>query len=145
MGVPYSRQINSAFDQVTPLVAAGFRILQTSKNISILLAVVQILTTLLLFLILLVLVALIITVSPDLEYERRELVTPIVHQIAAWAIDRTWLRIAVWTMLVGGAVGATTGWSLTRGGDDIAASDTEGTESCFGTSRDVEVAGDHKL
>ena len=27
MGIPYSRQINAAFEQVTPLVAAGFRLL----------------------------------------------------------------------------------------------------------------------
>ena len=41
MGLPYSKQINEAFDQVTPLVAEGFKVLETTKNISILLATMQ--------------------------------------------------------------------------------------------------------
>jgi hypothetical protein len=67
MGIPYSREINAAFTQVTPLVAAGFSVLQTTKNISILLAVIQVLTVLFLAAILVVLVALCYCVNPDLE------------------------------------------------------------------------------
>jgi hypothetical protein len=53
MGLPYSRQINAAFEEVTPLVAAGFKVLRTTRNISILLAIIQVLTVFFLFLILL--------------------------------------------------------------------------------------------
>lgn len=67
MGLPYSRQINAAFEQVTPLVAAGFKLLRTTRDISILLAVIQVLTVWLLFLILVALVAVMICVNPDLE------------------------------------------------------------------------------
>jgi hypothetical protein len=67
MGLPYSRQINAAFEEVTPLVAAGFKVLQTTRNISIILAVVQVLTVFLLFLILIALFALLYSVNPDLE------------------------------------------------------------------------------
>ncbi|KAF2259283.1 hypothetical protein CC78DRAFT_503461, partial [Lojkania enalia] len=76
MGIPYSREINAAFEQVTPLVAAGFKVLRTTKNISILLAAIQVLTVLCLFLILLTLIALLYSVNPDLEDERQRLVTP---------------------------------------------------------------------
>lgn len=44
MGIPYSKQINLAFDQVTPLVAAAFKVLQTTRNITYLLAAIQVLT-----------------------------------------------------------------------------------------------------
>lgn len=67
MGLPYSRQINAAFEQVTPLVAAGFKVLRTTRDISILLAIIQVLTVFLLFLILLALVVIIYCVNPDLE------------------------------------------------------------------------------
>jgi hypothetical protein len=67
MGIPYSRQINAAFEQVTPLVAAGFKVLRTTRDISILLAVIQVLTVVLLGLILVGLVALLYCVNPDLE------------------------------------------------------------------------------
>lgn len=67
MGLPYSRQINAAFEEVTPLVAAGFKVLRTTRNISILLAVIQVLTVFFLFLILLGLIALLYCVNPDLE------------------------------------------------------------------------------
>lgn len=86
MGIPYSKEINIAFAQVTPLVAAGFEVLQTTKNISILLAAVQILTTLLLFLILLTLLALICVADPGLTRERDELVTPAVRWLAGWVL-----------------------------------------------------------
>jgi hypothetical protein len=67
MGIPYSREINAAFEQVTPLVAAGFKVLKTTRNISILLAVIQVLTVFFLFLILLALLLLLYCVNPDLE------------------------------------------------------------------------------
>ena len=67
MGIPYSREINAAFEQVTPLVAAGFKVLRTTKNISIILAIIQVLTVVFLGLILLALIALLYTVNPDLE------------------------------------------------------------------------------
>lgn len=67
MGIPYSREINAAFEQVTPLVAAGFQVLKTTRNISILLAIIQVLTVLLLGLILGVLVALVYVLDPGLE------------------------------------------------------------------------------
>lgn len=86
MGIPYSREINSAFNQVTPLIAAGFQVLQTTKNISILLACIQVLTVVFLFLILLALVGLICVVNPALEKERDVLVTPVVQWLAGWVL-----------------------------------------------------------
>ncbi|PSR78932.1 hypothetical protein BD289DRAFT_354295, partial [Coniella lustricola] len=86
MGIPYSRQINSAFTQVTPLVAAGFQVLQTTKNISILLACVQVLTCVFLALILLALLGVICTLNPALQQEERELVTPVVRWLASWLL-----------------------------------------------------------
>ncbi|KAF2997084.1 hypothetical protein E8E13_002987 [Curvularia kusanoi] len=76
MGIPYSREINAAFEQVTPLVAAGYKVLRTTKNISIILAIIQVLTVVFLGLILVALVALLYTVNPDLEEERQQLITP---------------------------------------------------------------------
>lgn len=86
MGIPYSKQINSAFDQVTPLVAAGFEVLQTTKNISILLAAIQVVTVIILSITLAVLVALLITMNPDLQEERKVLVTPVVKWFACWVM-----------------------------------------------------------
>ena len=71
MGIPYSRQINAAFEQVTPLVAAGFKVLRTTRDISILLAVIQVLTVFFLGMILSVLVVLCYCVNPDLEVRSR--------------------------------------------------------------------------
>ncbi|KAF1970992.1 hypothetical protein BU23DRAFT_510659 [Bimuria novae-zelandiae CBS 107.79] len=89
MGIPYSREINAAFEQVTPLVAAGFKVLQTMKDISILLAVIQVLTVLFLAMILFVLILLLYSVNPDLEYERRHIITPLLKYLASltlWAV-----------------------------------------------------------
>lgn len=86
MGIPYSRQIHAAFDQVTPLVAAGFEVLQTTKNISILLAAIQVITVVILGLILLTMLALLITMNPDLEAERAAIVTPVMKWCACWAM-----------------------------------------------------------
>jgi hypothetical protein len=114
MGIPYSKQINAAFGEVTPLVAAGFHVLRTSRNISILLAVVQIVTVILLGLILIALLALLITVSPDLEHERRTIVTPTVKWMAGLIIDRRWLYVVVFTVFVGVTLGGLLGWHFTR-------------------------------
>ena len=67
MGIPYSRQINAAFEEVTPLVAAGYKILRTTRDVAILLATIQILTVFLLTAILLALIALLYSVNPALE------------------------------------------------------------------------------
>ncbi|KAL5381135.1 hypothetical protein DPSP01_007389 [Paraphaeosphaeria sporulosa] len=83
MGIPYSREINAAFEQVTPLVGAGFKVLRTMKDISILLAVIQVLTVLSLLLILFVLILLLYSVNPDLEHERQILVTPLLRSAAS--------------------------------------------------------------
>ena len=88
MGIPYSKQINAAFDQVTPLVSAGFEVLQTTKNISILLAAIQVVTVIILAAILLTLLALLISVNPDLEAERAAIVTPVVKWCACWAMPK---------------------------------------------------------
>jgi hypothetical protein len=87
MGMPYSKQVHAAFDQVTPLVAAGFEVLKTTKNIAILLAVIQVLVAIVLILTLLAILALIYSVNPDLEAERQALVTPVMQWIASWLIE----------------------------------------------------------
>lgn len=84
MGIPYSREISQAFEQVTPLVAAGFQVLQTTKDISILLACIEVMTCVFLGLVLLTLIGLICTINPELERERDELVTPVVKWLASW-------------------------------------------------------------
>jgi hypothetical protein len=101
MGIPYSKQINAAFDQVTPLVSAGFEVLQTTKNISILLAAIQVVTVIILGAILVTLLALLISVNPDLEAERAAIVTPVVRWCACWAMPQCEARGRV---LVSGCV-----------------------------------------
>ncbi|OAL46741.1 hypothetical protein IQ07DRAFT_573503 [Pyrenochaeta sp. DS3sAY3a] len=83
MGLPYSRQINAAFEQVTPLVAAGFKVLRTTRDISILLAVIQVLNVFLLWWILVALIMLAYCVNPDLEPERQALITPLLRSLAS--------------------------------------------------------------
>jgi hypothetical protein len=115
MGIPYSKQINLAFDQVTPLVAAGFKVLQTTKNITFLLAAIQILTTVSLGLILITLLALIITVNPDLEHERQVLVTPVMRWLADSVMQYwRWVQVSLWTVIIGAVLGAVGGWYVTR-------------------------------
>ncbi|KAF4553676.1 Hypothetical protein D9617_6g094070 [Elsinoe fawcettii] len=118
MGIPYSKQINAAFDQVTPLVAAGFQVLQTTKNISILLAAIQVLTVLLLALIQATLLVLLITVNPDLENERTQLVTPVMKWVAGIMIrianqKKTFATI-FWILCAGCCAGATVGYLSTQ-------------------------------
>ena len=94
MGIPYSREINAAFDQVTPLVAAAYEVLQTTKNIAILLACIQVTTVVLLTLILFALFGLLFTLNPDLDQERQQLVTPVMQWMASWVY--TYGRAASW-------------------------------------------------
>ncbi|KAM7192727.1 hypothetical protein V8F33_008188 [Rhypophila sp. PSN 637] len=117
MGMPSSKQINTAFDQVTPLVQTGFRVLDTIKNVSILVAVIQALNVLLLWLILLSLLGLLITVNPDLEAERRAVVTPVVEWIASWVKhrhDRKWLEMLGFVVFLALMFGAWMGILVTR-------------------------------
>ncbi|KAF1933256.1 uncharacterized protein M421DRAFT_685 [Didymella exigua CBS 183.55] len=104
MGIPYSREINAAFEQVTPLVAAGFEVLRTTKNISIILAIIQVLTVLFLGLILAALIALLYTVNPDLEEERRILITPWLKYYAHLTL-LGFAKTSITSTIVLGAVG----------------------------------------
>ena len=83
MGMPYSKQINAAFDQVTPLVAEGYKVLETIKNLAVLLAWIQVLTVARLGGLAVLLLALLVTLNPDLADERRLLVTPAVRRLCA--------------------------------------------------------------
>lgn len=103
MGLPYSKQINAAFDQVTPLVAEGFKVLETTKNIAVILLWIQIITVLLLFSILLALVALLITTNPDLESERKVFVTPVVRLISRRVMLRLDILREHWVLFISGA------------------------------------------
>ncbi|KAF5980435.1 hypothetical protein FCOIX_4819 [Fusarium coicis] len=87
MGMPYSKQVHAAFDQVTPLVAAGFEVLRTTKNIAVFLAFLQVFITLILTLTLFAILAVIYSVNQDLEEERRALVTPCMQWIASWVLE----------------------------------------------------------
>lgn len=88
MGIPYSREINQAFEQVTPLVAAGFEVLETTKNIALALFFIQVYTATTLTLVLLALLGLLFTLNPDLEHERKVLVTPAMKWIASWSLTK---------------------------------------------------------
>jgi NhaP-type Na+/H+ or K+/H+ antiporter len=103
MGIPYSKQINAAFDQVTPLVGEGFKVLETTKDIAVLLAWIEVLTVILLGLILAALFGLLITMNPDLETERRALVTPIMKTL--YASRHLVLVSGFFVVLVAGALG----------------------------------------
>lgn len=86
MGIPYSKQINAAFDQVTPLVAAAYEVLETTKNIAIFITAIQIGIITLLFINLLALLALLFTLHPELEDVRDMLVTPALRWTADWIV-----------------------------------------------------------
>jgi hypothetical protein len=134
MGIPYSREINAAFEQVTPLVAAGFEVLQTTKDIAILLACIQVLTVAILSLILVSLFGLLLTMNPDLEYERQQLVTPALQWLSSWLLS--YGTVAKWLLrafLVVSAIGfitflwygTTAGASVPNADDMEAAKDDE--------------------
>ncbi|TGO44432.1 hypothetical protein BCON_0520g00030 [Botryotinia convoluta] len=137
MGIPYSKQIHSAFDQsqimmrrlqteVTPLVAAGyplvasgFEVLKTTKNIAILLAVVQVYTALMLTVIFVVGCMLLVTMNPDLEDERSRMISPIVRGGVEW-IERWggWVNWGVKFGIVCGVAGMGVGiWRGERAGE----------------------------
>ncbi|TVY39703.1 hypothetical protein LSUB1_G006865 [Lachnellula subtilissima] len=128
MGIPYSKQINLAFDNVTPLVAAGFEVLQRTKHIIYLLAAIQVLTAIFLGLILITLLALIITVSPDLENERKILVTPVMKWLADWIVQyRRSVQVGFWVVIIGAVRGAAGGWYFTeRRSVELEVEDAEG-------------------
>jgi hypothetical protein len=88
MGVPYSKEIDAALAQVAPLVEEGFKVLQTTKNISVLLMILQILTVIFLGFIFLAALALVISVNPDLSAERKALVTPTMKWMAQWVMRK---------------------------------------------------------
>ena len=132
MGLPYSKQIHAAFDQVTPLVAAGFEVLQTTKNIAILLAVIQVITAITLLMILCALIALLFTVNEDLAEERAQLVTPAMKWLASWVFK--YGRMANWifriSFLVGAVIFAWWIWQgLIAGHEDPGAEGEESDES----------------
>ncbi|KAL1598590.1 hypothetical protein SLS59_006877 [Nothophoma quercina] len=110
MGIPYSREINAAFEQVTPLVAAGFKVLRTTKNISIILAIIQVLTVLFLGMILGALVVLIYVVNPDLEEERRQIITPWLRYYAHITLFGIFKTLLTTSVVIGGLGFA--GWRL---------------------------------
>ena len=80
MGALYSREIHAAIDQLTSLVAA----VQTTKNIFIFFAAIQVIKVIILALISLAMLALLVTMNPDLEDERAAVVTPAVK----WIVHR---------------------------------------------------------
>lgn len=128
MGIPYSREINAAFEQVTPLVAAGFEVLQTTKDIAILLACIQVLTVAILTLILVSLFGLLLTMNPDLEYERQQLVTPALQWLSSWLLS--YGRVAKWLLrafLVVSSIGFIVFlWYGTTAGASVPNADMEG-------------------
>ena len=137
---PYSKQIHVAFDQVTPLLAAGFRVLETTCDVSVLVALIQVLTALLLGVIALCLLGLLVTTNPDLEAGRRAVVTPTVRWPAAWVFghqDRQWLGALACTALAGVAlstcagVQATADVAPTASGDNVLKQEepTDGSEA----------------
>ncbi|KAF2736014.1 hypothetical protein EJ04DRAFT_176478 [Polyplosphaeria fusca] len=126
MGIPYSREINAAFEQVTPLVAAGFKVLRTTKNISILLAVITIISAINLFLILFTLIAILYSVNPDLEEERRRIVTPLFKWLAREVSVKAFMgKLVGFVVFVGSAV--VTAWLVwQKRRDDV---DVEGEDA----------------
>ena len=143
MGIPYSKQINAAFNQVTPLVSSGYELLETVKNIAIFITVIQIGVIAVLCLNLLALLGLVYSINPDLEDERQALVTPAMKTIATWSmamIERKW---SICTSMLGFAAAVMGAYSFyvyrmrrdveqmaedaVRGDDDVA-DDTEDVE-----------------
>jgi hypothetical protein len=91
MGIPDSRELDAAFEQVTPLVSHGFRVLESAKTVIFVLACIQMFTIALLISILIALLALLITMNPDLTEERRRLVTPAMRVLARHASAFSWI------------------------------------------------------
>lgn len=95
MGIPYSKQINAAFNQVTPLVASGYELLETVKNIALFITAIQIGIVTLLLLNLLAILGVIFSINPDLEKERKNLVTPAMKWIASWTLIWTERKFSI--------------------------------------------------
>jgi hypothetical protein len=92
-------------------VAAGFQVLETTKNIAILLTFIEIFTVILLSLILIALLMLLVTMNPELEEERRTFITPVIKwvfrvvQQRVEYLNKNWLMISVgMTFLIAGIV-----------------------------------------
>jgi hypothetical protein len=101
MGIPYSREINAAFEQVTPLVQSAYEVLDTTKNIAVFLAYLQVLIAVTLILNLLAMIGLLFTLNPDLEKERKLLVTPVMKWIAGFSMTASGHRNSIASALVG--------------------------------------------
>lgn len=112
MGAPYSKEIEQALDKATPLVATAQQVLEQTKYLAAALLVLQIVSTVIVGLILVCLLALLITLNPDLEDERRAMVTPAVRR--ATRVLRWWWwwcsLVATVVALVG--VGVLAGWAV---------------------------------
>ena len=97
MGIPYSKEIDAAFNQVSPLVAQALDALHVTQYITYILATIQVITAILQLVTVLALFALLITINPDLSTERTELVTPILRYLASWMMpgseSRWWLSV----------------------------------------------------
>ncbi|KAJ1323597.1 hypothetical protein MN608_10841 [Microdochium nivale] len=108
------KEIDLALAQVTPLVATAQHVLGQTKYVAAALLLLQILSTLFVGLILVCLLALLVTLNPDLEAERRALVTPAVRRVAgpaagvAQKLCRWWRWIATAVALL--VVGVLVGW-----------------------------------
>lgn len=136
MGIPYSRQINAAFNQVTPLVAEGFVVLQTTKNISLLLAVIQILTVIFLALIFIVLFAIAVTLNPALQQETEDLITPTLRRLLhlyAWLLSYQKTVATLFMIIsIGVAIGSALGLYYTSRDPTLVIEDSEAGDEVFG-------------
>ncbi|TEY36374.1 hypothetical protein BOTCAL_0555g00050 [Botryotinia calthae] len=164
MGIPYSKQIHSAFDQsqimmrrlqteVTPLVAAGyplvasgFEVLKTTKNIAILLAVVQVYTAVMLTVIFGVGCMLLVTINPDLEDERSRMISPTVRRGVEWI--ENWGGWVFWGVKFGvvcGVAGMGVGvWKGERAGEMEREMAIEGENEETGSEDKEEDGSDEK-
>ena len=138
MGIPYSKQINAAFDQVSPLVAQALDALHVTQYITYLLAGIQVITAILQLLTVLALLALLITVNPDLSAERAELVTPALKYMASWIMPgsegRWWFGVLarMFAVLWLGGCGVATYYAVQeqrrKGPEDIGLPPVDGGE-----------------
>ena len=107
---------------MTPLVAAAYEVLETTKNISLFLLALSVTSTITLFITLIVLIGVLISVNPDLESERRELVTPVVRWTVGWvAWAFRWGRILAMVAFVLGLLVVWGGVRVTmvKGGEGV--------------------------
>ena len=74
--------------------------LDTTKNIAVFLAYLQVLIAITLLLILLALTGLLFTLNPDLEHERKLLVTPVMKWIAGFSMTASGHRKSIASALV---------------------------------------------